>query len=146
ADLGAPAGFVNATPCSTYYGQQMATTLPKWHGRTLPYAPCGYIPSQLRSAYGITGSGLTGSGQTVAITDAFDASTLLSDANTYATNHGDPAFSTGQFSNRSVPEPQPGDPDYGRVADCGGNGWYGEQTLDVEAVHGMATGAKVAYY
>ncbi len=146
ADLGAPAGFVNATPCSAYYGEQMATTLPKFHGRTLPYAPCGYIPSQLRSAYGVTGSGLTGSGQTVAITDAFNASTLLSDANTYATRHGDPAFAGGQFSNRSVAEPQPGDPDYGHVADCGGNGWYGEQTLDVEAVHGMATGAKVDYY
>ena len=146
ADLGAPGGFVNATPCSSYYGEKMATTLPKFHGRTLPYAPCGYVPSQLRSAYGINGSGLTGSGQTVAITDAFDASTLKADANTYATSHGDPAFATGQFSDRSVPEPQPADADYSHVADCGGNGWYGEQTLDVEAVHGMATGAKVDYY
>ena len=31
-------------------------------------------------------------------------------------------------------------------ADCGGNGWYGEQALDIEAVHGMAPGAKVLYY
>ena len=146
ADLGAPAGFVNATPCSSYYGQQRATTLPKFHGLTLPYAPCGYKPSQYRNVYGVTGSGLTGAGQTVAITDAFDASTLLADANTYATRQGDPAFAAGQFSDRSVPEPQPGDPDYGHVDDCGGNGWYGEQTLDVEAVHAMATGAKVAYY
>jgi subtilase family serine protease len=30
--------------------------------------------------------------------------------------------------------------------DCGGNGWYGEQALDVEAVHGMAQGANVLYY
>jgi subtilase family serine protease len=146
SDLGAPDGFVNATPCSSYYGEKMATTLPKYHGVTLPYTPCGYIPSQYRSAYGITASGLTGAGQTVAITDAFDASTLLADANQYATRHGDPAFSTGQFSNRSTPEPQPADADYSRVADCGGNGWYGEQTLDVEAVHAMATGAKVDYY
>jgi subtilase family serine protease len=140
ADLGAPPGFVNATPCSSYYGQQYATTLPKFKGRTLPYAVCGYTPSQLRGAYGVTGSGLTGAGQTVAITDAFDADTLLSDANTYATRQGDPAFATGQFSNRSVPD------DPTRVDDCGGNGWYGEQTLDVEAVHAMATGANVAYY
>jgi subtilase family serine protease len=146
ADLGAPPGFVNATPCSSYYNQQMATTLPQYRGRTLPYAVCGYKPAQFRGTYGVTGSGLTGAGQTVAITDAFDSSTLLSDANTYATRQGDPAFAGGQFSNRSVPEPQPGDPDYGRVADCGGNGWYGEQTLDVEAVHAMATGANVAYY
>ena len=73
ADLGAPAGFVNGTPCSSYYNQQMATTLPKFHGRTLPYAVCGYIPSQFRGTYGVTGSGLNGAGQTVAITDAFDS-------------------------------------------------------------------------
>ena len=30
--------------------------------------------------------------------------------------------------------------------DCGGNGWYGEQALDVEAVHGMAPAANVLYY
>ncbi len=30
--------------------------------------------------------------------------------------------------------------------DCGGNGWYGEQALDVEAVHAMAPGANVLYY
>ena len=146
ADLGAPDGFVNATPCSSYYAEKLATTLPRYHGATLPYAVCGYTPSQYRSAYGITGAGLTGAGQGVAITDAFDSSTLGADANQYATNHGDPAFGTGQFSDRSVPEPQPGDLDYSRVADCGGNGWYGEQTLDVEAVHAMATAANVNYY
>ena len=27
-----------------------------------------------------------------------------------------------------------------------GNGWYGEQTLDIEAVHAMAPGANVRYY
>ncbi len=140
ADLGAPPGFVNATPCSSYYAQQMAKTLPKWHGVTLPYAVCGYIPSQYRNAYGVSGTGANGSGQTVAITDAFNSPWLLSDANTYAVRQGDPAFGAGQFSNRSVPV------DPTRVDDCGGNGWYGEQNLDVEAVHGMATGAKVDYY
>ena len=29
---------------------------------------------------------------------------------------------------------------------CGGNGWFGEETLDVEAVHAMATDANVMYY
>jgi subtilase family serine protease len=151
-DLGAPAGFVNGTPCSSYYGQQKATTLPKFNGSTLPFAPCGYIPSQLRGAYGVGSSEgdnqsqgnaqWDGSKQTVAITDAFDASTLLSDANTYASLHGDRAFSSRQFGDRSVPDSTVGT----RVADCGGNGWYGEQTLDVEAVHGMAPNASVLYY
>jgi len=143
-DLGAPAGFVNATPCSSYYGQQKALSLPKFQNKALPYAVCGYTPSQFRGAYGISGTGLTGAGQTVAITDAFDASVLQSDANTYATRHGDPAFGAGQFTDHSVPEGASSDPD--PIAACGGNGWYGEQTLDVEAVHGMAPAANVAYY
>ena len=141
-DLGAPAGFVNGTPCSSYYGQQQATALPKFNNATLPFAVCGYVPSQLRGAYGISSSGPQGSSQTVAITDAFDASTLESDANMYAAAHGDHAFASGQFGDRSVPDSTVGT----RVADCGGNGWYGEQTLDVEAVHGMASSANVLYY
>jgi len=143
ADLGAPAGFVNATPCSAYYGQKMATDKPKFKGATLPYAVCGYTPNQLRSTYGVP-TNKTGSGQTVAIVDAFDSSDLASDASTYATRHGDPAFKPGQFSDLSFPE---GATDVSPTAidDCGGNGWYGEQTLDVEAVHGMATGANIDY-
>jgi subtilase family serine protease len=29
---------------------------------------------------------------------------------------------------------------------CDPSGWYGEETLDVEAVHGMARGSRVLYY
>jgi subtilase family serine protease len=144
ADLGAPDAFVNGTPCSAYYGAQMASDLPGFpkpkKKYTVPYAVCGYVPSQLRGAYGVTATGLTGAGQTVAITDAFDASTLLADANTYAPLHGDSAFAAGQFSDNSVPE------NAALAGVCGGNGWYGEQTLDIEAVHGMAPMANVAYY
>ncbi|HZQ15299.1 MAG TPA: S53 family peptidase [Gaiellaceae bacterium] len=144
ADLGAPDAFVNATPCSAYYGEKVATTLPKFKGKFLPYAPCGYTPQQLRGAYGVTDSHLTGAGQTVAITDAFDAPTLQSDASTYAVRHGDPAFGGGQFSDRSAVEGDSTNPD--PINACGGNGWYGEQTLDVEAVHAMAPAANVVYY
>jgi len=148
ADFGAPNAFVNGTPCSSYYGQQTASTLPKFNGNTLPYAVCGYTPSQLRSVYGVKGGisfgsfggvGL-GQGTTVAIVDAYDSSTLLNDANTYATRRGDSVFRRFQFQNHSVPE------DASTEGDCGGNGWYGEQTLDVEAVHGMAANANVWYY
>ena len=148
ADFGAPAAFVNGTPCSSYYGQQQATTLPQFNGKTLPYAVCGYVPSQFRSAYGVRGGFSLGSfggiglgqGTTVAIVDAYDEPTLLKDANTYASRHGDQAFARFQFQDRSVPE----DPTTG--ADCGGSNWYGEQALDVEAVHGMAPNAGVLYY
>lgn len=148
ADLGAPAGFRNATPCSSYYGQKMATDLPKFNGQTLPYAPCGYTASQFRSTYGVTASGTTGAGEGVAITDAFDSPLLMSDANQYSSNRGDAKFAAGQFQDKSVPEcaTNTGFSCTKLVNDCGGNGWYGEQILDVEAVHGMAQGANVYYY
>lgn len=147
-DLGAPAAFVNAAPCSSYYGQQIASTLPKLNGASLPYAVCGYTPAQYRGAYGLGNGENGGNGVTVAITDAFDAAPLRSDANTYATRHGDRPFSAQQFSDHSVPDSTQVDPSTGqsRVDECGGNGWYGEQTLDVEAVHGMAPKASVDYY
>ena len=156
ADFGAPVAFVNGIPCSAFYGQQLAKNLPKFQGKTLPWAVCGYTPDQFRGAYGIDDSGHNysfqavkggggggdnaGKGVTVAITDAYDAPTLLQDANTYAARHGDRPFAHGQFVDKSVPE------DASTEDDCGGNGWYGEQTLDVEAVHGMAQGANVLYY
>ena len=53
-----PTGFINAHPCSLYYGQVSAqyqadfsTPLPKFQGQTLSYAPCGYTGPQFRAAY-----------------------------------------------------------------------------------------------
>ena len=89
-----PDAFVNARPCSTYFGQKIDTVDPKAYGKAQPYAPCGYVPAQLQGAYGLTSSlsyGLNGRGVTVAITDAYAAPTILSDANTYATKHGQEA-------------------------------------------------------
>ena len=148
SDLGAPSGFRNATPCSSYYAQQVASTLPQFNHQTLPFASCGYVPSQFRGTYGVTSSGKTGAGQTVAITDAFDSSHLLSDANQYSANRGESAFGSSQFVDASVAECDSltGLSCAQLVSDCGGNGWYGEQNLDVEAVHGMATAANVRYY
>jgi subtilase family serine protease len=147
SDLGAPPAFVNSTQCSGYYGQLMASDKPAFNGHTLPYAPCGYTPSQLRGAYGVNVPGRDselGRGATVAITDAFDASVLQQDANTYAERHGDKKFSPNQFQDLSVAEGASSDPN--PISACGGNGWYGEQTLDIEAVHSMAPGANVLYY
>lgn len=135
-------GFRNAGPCSTYYGEKMATALPPFDGQTLPYAPCGYTGTQFRSAYEGTTS-LDGTGVTVAITDAYASPNLASDAATYASRNGDRAYAPGQFS-EFVAKP------FTRVNDgrrqCGASGWYGEQSLDVEAVHAMAQGARIRYY
>jgi subtilase family serine protease len=147
ADLGPPDGFANARPCSSFYGELTArrqadgtTPLPKFNGSYRPYAVCGYTPTDFRGAYGVTGTGLTGQGATVAITDAYAAPTIRFDANHYATTHGDPAF-----TDTGLTESLPAKP-FRNVNTCGGNGWFGEETLDVEAVHAIAPAANVIYY
>jgi subtilase family serine protease len=140
-----PAGFRNAHPCSTYYGEIPAATeadgttpLPTFDGKTLPYAPCGYTGPQFRSAYEHN-STLNGTGVTVAITDAYAAPTIAEDAATYASNHGDPAYVGGQLTQTNASN-------FIKAGKCGANGWFGEETLDVEAVHAMAPGANIHYY
>jgi subtilase family serine protease len=144
----APDAFVNARPCSTYFGEKIATSTPKAYGKKQPYAPCGYVPAQLQGAYGLQSSlakGLDGSGVTVAITDAYAAPTILADANKYATKHGQKPLSGKQFS-QVLPDAFQGGYDDTVDGDvCGEQGWYGEETLDVEAVHAVAPGAKIKY-
>ncbi|MFL6101049.1 MAG: protease pro-enzyme activation domain-containing protein [Actinomycetales bacterium] len=135
-----PAGFRNGRPCSITYGQLAASNLPAFKGKTLPYAVCGYTGPQYRAAYEDNlSAGLDGSGVTVAITDAYAAPTIVGDSNKYATRHGDGAYAPGQFS-----QVKPGS--FNRGAICGPSGWYGEETLDVEAVHAMAPGANIRFY
>jgi subtilase family serine protease len=143
-----PAAFVNAPPCSKYYGEKIAKDLPPAFGAKAPYAPCGYTPAQFQGAYGIDQAvkqGLDGRGVTVAITDAYAAPTILGDANTYATQHGQAPFASGQFSQVTPKSYRYGYNDTKNGDQCGEQGWYGEETLDVEAVHAMAPGAKVVY-
>lgn len=143
-----PDAFVNAPPCSTYFGQKIATDAPKAYGTYQPYATCGYVPDQLQGAYDLKSTlakGLDGRGVTVAITDAYAAPTILSDANTYATKHGQKAFASKQFSQVLPTEYRYGYDDAENGDLCGEQGWYGEETLDVEAVHAVAPGAKIKY-
>src|SRR4051794_4419240 len=145
-----PDGFRVGKPCSDYYGQKTDGSLPPAYGKEWPYAVCGYTPSQIQGAYGLTGairSGLTGRGVTVAITDAYAAPTILADANTYATRHGQAAFGSHQFK-QVLPAGgfRFGYDDTVNGDQCGEQGWYGEETLDVEAVHAVAPGANVTYY
>jgi subtilase family serine protease len=140
-----PAGFRNAHPCSLYYGQVKATyqadfktPLPKFNGKTLSYAPCGYTGPQFRAAYEGSTT-LDGSGVTVAITDAYAAPTIAADAQRYATSHGDGSYAPGQLIQTKPAK-------FTKQGDCDPSGWYGEETLDVEAVHAMAPGARIHYY
>ncbi len=127
-----------AKPCSAYYGQLTATNKPTAYGKHQPWTNCGYTPSQVRGAYGVAASKMTGKGQTVAIVDAYASPTMHTDANQFAKAVGDPKFAKGQYQQFKV---QP----YNSQKLCGPAGWYGEETLDVESVHGMAPAANVRY-
>jgi subtilase family serine protease len=140
-----PGGYRVAPPCSTSYGEKLATGLPAFgdgFADPLPYTVCGYKPAQLQGAYNLSGSiasGDDGSGVTVAIVDAYASPTLYQDSAEYANrNQGGEPWRPGQFS-EMVQRP------FTRTEECEAPGWSGEQTLDVEAVHAMAPGAKVLY-
>ena len=55
--------YLGTYPCSDYSGQKVATGLPALNGKSVPWAVCGYTPTQVRGAYGVTGSGLSGKGR-----------------------------------------------------------------------------------
>ncbi len=138
-----PAGFRNGQPWSAYWGQMVATDKPSAYGVSQPYAVEGYTPKQLRGAYGTASAirhGNDGHGVTVAVIDAFAAPTILYDVNRFSTDNGVPAFRHDQFKQIWAPglvaEPATGDE----------QDWYGEETLDIEAVHEMAPGARVVFY
>ncbi|WP_222849492.1 S53 family peptidase [Trebonia kvetii] len=140
-DAPPPAAFVSAQPCSAYWGEKQATGFTNPYGSgTLPYAPCGYTPQQVKGAYGI--SGYDGSGQTVAIIDAYAAPTLAADVNQWSVNRGLPTMSGSQLTQVVAPGTYH-HPESGKKQDP--QGWYGEETLDAEAVHGMAPAAKIVY-
>jgi subtilase family serine protease len=144
----APAVFHNAQPCSAYWGEKTPQNTATPDGTTLPsdappFAPCGYAGAQLQGAYGMSGaigSGNDGSGVTVAVIDAYASPTIESDVETYSARHGLPSIK-GHFrqvvppGTYNRPENPKQDP----------QGWAGEETLDVEAVHTMAPGADIVY-
>jgi len=142
-----PPGFVTARPCSAFAGQLVAryeadgtTPLPQFHSGYANSAVSGYTPKQLAAAYGIPQTGLTGKTATVAVLGAYASPTLVADANQYSRNHGEPPFRVDQLQQFPPAE------GYRSANHCGSLGWYGEETLDVEAVHALAPDAKVEYY
>ncbi|MFF3953579.1 protease pro-enzyme activation domain-containing protein [Streptomyces sp. NPDC001890] len=128
--------FRNSGPFSTYYGSKTASSLPDAYGSKAPYAVKGYTGKQLRAAYGA--GRWTGKGVTVAITDAYASPTIAKDAAEYAERNGDAPYRRGQLT-QVLPD------DYTRTEECGASGWYGEETLDVEAVHAVAPAADIVY-
>jgi subtilase family serine protease len=136
---GAPP-YIGSSPCSAYWGQKTAAGLPAAYGHSSPLPVCGYTPGQLRDAYGIGKTGLTGKGVTVAVVDAYGSPTIAPDVNTFARYNHVPQFGRGQLQQIVTPA------QWHSQAACGGPaGWKPEESLDVEAVHTMAPAARVLY-
>jgi len=155
--------YVVAPYSSSYYGQKVTagkygtvagtkTAIPSVNGQAVPWTVTGYTPGQVRGAYNVGKSGETGKGVTVAVIDAYIPPTLKSDANEFSewaagqiggNSKLDKPFTNGQF--KTVLHPGASTWDDTSAADCGASGWYGESTLDVESVHGMAPNANVTY-
>jgi subtilase family serine protease len=85
-------------------------------------------------------AGNDGHGVTIGVIDAYASPTIVSDVETYSARHGLPSLA-GHFTQvsppgtRNRPENPAQDP----------QGWAGEETLDIEAVHTMAPGADIVY-
>jgi subtilase family serine protease len=108
----------------------------------VPWTIKGHTPADVKGAYSI--SGYDGTGQTVAIIDAYASPTILHDANQWSTNRGIPQFgSTGGGTLTQVAVPGTYNVPQNPRQDP--QGWYGEETLDVESVHGMAPNAHIVY-
>jgi subtilase family serine protease len=147
-----PAGFRNAQPCSSYWGEKTTANTPTPDGTKLPdsdykaFAPCGYVGAQLQGAYGMTDAikaGNDGSGVTVAIIDAYGSRYMAQDIQTYTERHAkDGVAPIGNLYSEHV---APGTKMRGDNSHQSPSGWSGEEALDVEAVHTMAPGAKIVY-
>jgi subtilase family serine protease len=142
-DAPPPAGFRNSPPLSAYWGQLISpysfpTGFTALSGNA-PWTVRGYTPAQIKGARGI--SGYDGAGQTVAIIDAYASPTILQDVNQWSTNRGLPTMNPGQLVQVVAPGTyrRPENPSQDP------QGWYVEETLDVEAVHGMAPAAKIVF-
>jgi subtilase family serine protease len=115
--------------CSDYYGQHMATGLPKKYGVTsFPTFICGYSATQIRAAYHANWSA-TGKGQTIALVEQGLTKNMFGTLQDYAKANGMPAPSAERYSQLSLGADSCGDP------------FEIEEQLDVEASYDMAPGA-----
>jgi subtilase family serine protease len=118
------------------------TAFQKAHGIT-PKAtsatPTGYGPSDLRSAYGLTSaSANNGSGQTIAIVDAYDDPNAEADLAKYRSYYGLPACTTANGCFKKVSQT-------GSTTSLprGDSGWSEEMSLDLDMVSAIAPNAKI---
>jgi hypothetical protein len=90
-------------------------------------APSGFGPSDLQSAYALSSSS-AGSGQTVAIVDAYDDPNAESDLATYRSQYGLPACTSANGCFKKVNE------NGGTSLPTADSGWAEEESLDLDMV------------
>lgn len=97
----------------------------------------GYTPTQIKQIYGFNSSDLTaGAGQTIAIVDAYNDPTIVSDLSQFSTTYGLPQLTLGtsfQVVNQTG----------GSTLPATNTGWASEIALDVEWAHAIAPGANI---
>jgi hypothetical protein len=102
-------------------------------------SPAGYWPAQLRHAYGFDKLSLDGTGQTIAIVDAYADPNIVGDLRTFDAQFNLPA--PPSFSHVS----QTGGDDSTVPTDSSG-GWEVEEALDVEWAHAIAPKANIILF
>jgi subtilase family serine protease len=105
------------------------------------FVPCNpYTGQQLQKAYGVDQLPAdAGKGQTIAIVDAYGSPTILQDANKFSEVSGLPPLDSSNF--QVIMPKGIGNKKESKAQDP--LGWQAEVTLDVEAAHAMAPGAKI---
>ena len=121
--------FSSSTATASYSGGR--------YGPPLGTLPCGYQPSDLQTAYNLTPlykAGLDGTGETIAIIDAYGSTTLQQDLATFSALTGLPPPKL-QILGTPTASLFSSDPLL--------SGWAGETTGDAEMVHSIAPGATI---
>ena len=126
--------FSGGGATATYSGNRYGTSINNTAAGTV--SPCGYSPSNIYTAYNLNSlyqEGLTGSGVTIAIVDAYGSTTIANDVKAFSAAMGLPP------ANLTII----GTPTESNYSTDTNAGWAGETTLDVEWVHAIAPGAKI---
>jgi len=99
-------------------------------GKAASTGPRGYTPAQIRRAYGFDQLSQNGTGQKIAIIDAYGSPTIQKDLNTFCSYFRIPSTTIQIY----YPDGKPTRTD---------SGWALETALDVEWAHAIAPGATI---
>ena len=117
--------------------------LPNGKPKLTSPSPTGLSPSAIQGVYNLSGLSSTssdGSGQIIALIDAYRDPNALSDLNTWNKEYGYPKLSTCTSLTQTGPCFEQVDPQGSPKVN---SGWVLEESLDIEWAHAEAPGAKI---